>query len=371
MGSVHSYRTSKGRRYRVIYRKPDHTQGQKRGFTTKRDAEIFISTVEVAKHKGDFIDPAAGHVRIATFGADWIAAQSHLKPSTFRSADSTWRTWVLPRWGRVPLAEVRYRDVQDWVAEISRVRSPTTVARAYGVLAGMLDAAVRDRRIHSNTARGVKLPRKTKKRHVYLTHAQVQQLAAEARSRSMLINFLAYTGLRWGEAAGVRMRDIDFDRRRVRIVDNAVDVGGTIVVGTPKTHRARTVPIPRFLADDLRELAARRGADSLLFGDGEGHLRPPHSVRGWFESAITRLQKSDPSFPRLTPHDLRHTAASLAIASGANVKAVQRMLGHASAAMTLDVYADLFDDDLDAVAVSMDVARSQQLQRLDDHIGGR
>ena len=52
----------------------------------------------------------------------------------------------------------------------------------------------------------------------------------------------------------------------------------------------------------------------------------------------------------MTPHDLRHTAASLAISAGANVKAVQRMLGHASASMTLDVYSDLFDDDLDAVA---------------------
>ncbi len=55
-------------------------------------------------------------------------------------------------------------------------------------------------------------------------------------------------------------------------------------------------------------------------------------------------------FPRVTTHDLRHTAASLAISAGANVKAVQRMLGHASAAMTLDTYADLFDDDLDNVA---------------------
>jgi integrase len=58
----------------------------------------------------------------------------------------------------------------------------------------------------------------------------------------------------------------------------------------------------------------------------------------------------------MTLHNLRHTAASLAIASGANVKAVQRMLGHASAAMTLDVYADLFDDDLDAVAVGLNHA---------------
>jgi integrase len=65
----------------------------------------------------------------------------------------------------------------------------------------------------------------------------------------------------------------------------------------------------------------------------------------------------------LTPHDLRHTAVSLAISAGANVKSVQRMLGHASAAMTLDVYADLFDDDLGAVADRLDAARDAAVPR--------
>lgn len=74
--------------------------------------------------------------------------------------------------------------------------------------------------------------------------------------------------------------------------------------------------------------------------------------------AVVDVGSGDRDFPRLTPHDLRHTAASLAVSAGANVKAVQRMLGHASAAMTLDRYADLFDDDLDAVAVALDVAAS-------------
>lgn len=63
-----------------------------------------------------------------------------------------------------------------------------------------------------------------------------------------------------------------------------------------------------------------------------------------------------PEFPSITPHDLRHTAASLAVSAGANVKAVQRMLGHAKASMTLDVYADLFDEDLDGVADRLDAA---------------
>jgi len=63
----------------------------------------------------------------------------------------------------------------------------------------------------------------------------------------------------------------------------------------------------------------------------------------------------------VTPHDLRHTSASLAISAGANVKSVQTMLGHASAAMTLDTYADLFPDDLDAVADRLDEAVRSQL----------
>lgn len=89
--------------------------------------------------------------------------------------------------------------------------------------------------------------------------------------------------------------------------------------------------------------------EGLLFGDGVNHMRNSRA-QGSLANAVRRAQAVDPSIPRLTPHDPRHTAASLVTSSGANVKAVQRMPGHASAAMTLDTYADLFDDDLDAVA---------------------
>lgn len=79
---------------------------------------------------------------------------------------------------------------------------------------------------------------------------------------------------------------------------------------------------------------------------------------GWSVYAKKRAKAADPSFPELTIHDLRHTAASLAVSAGASVKAVQRMLGHASAAMTLDINADLFDDGLDAVATALDQAKA-------------
>jgi integrase len=79
-------------------------------------------------------------------------------------------------------------------------------------------------------------------------------------------------------------------------------------------------------------------------------------VQGVFRPAVAKCQAADDTFPTITPHDLRHTAASLAVSAQANVKAVQRMLGHGKASMTLDTYADLFDEDLDGVADRLDAA---------------
>ncbi|WP_416182928.1 tyrosine-type recombinase/integrase [Microbacterium invictum] len=103
-----------------------------------------------------------------------------------------------------------------------------------------------------------------------------------------------------------------------------------------------------------------RTAEHLLFGDGDEHLRLPSSQDGWFAAAVRRARNIDSDFPYVWPHDLRHTAASLAVSAGANVKAVQRILAHASAAMTLDAYADPFDDDLDYVAQALSRARDSQ-----------
>jgi integrase len=105
----------------------------------------------------------------------------------------------------------------------------------------------------------------------------------------------------------------------------------------------------------LAQRCAGKGREDVVFaGSDGGVLRSGNFRTRFFAPAVERMQERDAEFPKITPHDLRHTAASLAVSAGANVKAVQRMLGHASAAMTLDVYADLFDDDLNAVAVALD-----------------
>jgi integrase len=362
VGSVDPYETAAGKRYRARYRDPDHRQRDKWGFKTKREAELFLATIEISKARGDFIRPEDVRMTVREIGAQWIANQTHMKLSAYRSVETAWRLHVLPQWGHRRLGEIRHSQVQSWVtvfgAGETKPRSATVVIRAYGVLAAILDTAVRDHFLASNPARGVRLPRKAKKKRAYLSPAQVELLAEQAGEYSTLVYTLAYTGIRWGEAIGLRVSSLDALRRRLLIQENAVTLGSKVVVGTPKTHENRSVPYPKFLSEPLAAACEGKVRDQLVFGDGVDYLHRAGSGKGWFWNAVQQSREIDKEFPGVTPHDLRHTAASIAISSGANPKAVQRMLGHASAAMTLDTYADLFEDDLDAVSERMDKVRS-------------
>ncbi|MGW4331862.1 tyrosine-type recombinase/integrase [Rhodococcus koreensis] len=358
MATIESYSTAAGKRYMVRYRTPEHGQTKKRGFRTKRDAEVYATTVEVEKLTGAYVPPALGRVTVGELGADWLERkETDVKPSSFNSLETAWRVHVEPRWGRTRIADVKLDSVERWITELVRAgKGATVVIRAYGVLASILDGAVKAKRLASNPARGVEnLPRKQRKPRVYLTHQQVQALADESGRHDVLVYVLAYCGLRWGEAIALRVEHLDLLRKRLTVVDNAVQVNGEIHVGTPKSHVHRSVPIPAFLVEMLAEQCEGRDRGDLVFpGRGDKHLLRSVSLTGWFQKAVERS-----GVPKLTPHDLRHTAASLAVSAGVNVKALQRMLGHASAAMTLDTYADLFDDDLEAVGAALDDARSR------------
>src|SRR5271168_3702841 len=156
--------------------------------------------------------------------------------------------------------------------------------------------------------------------------------------------------------AALRVCDFDMLRRRVNVSRSVTESGG-LVWSTPKTWERRSVPFPAVLTAELAALMVGKGRDALVFTGQRGEvLRNSNWRARVFAPAVEICQREDETFPAITPHDLRHTAASLAISAGANVKAVQRMLGHAKASMTLDVYADLFDTDLDAVAVELDAA---------------
>jgi integrase len=160
------------------------------------------------------------------------------------------------------------------------------------------------------------------------------------------------------EAVALRVRDVEFLRRRLSVHENAVQLGVDHAVGPTKGRKSRSVPVPTFVLDELSLVCAGKGPGDLVFGDGAGYLPRPKSNGGWFAGAVKRA-----GIQSITPHDLRHTCASLAVSAGVNVLALQRMLGHTSAKMTLDTYADLFDDDLDAVAVTLHSRYSPEVTR--------
>jgi integrase len=254
-------------------------------------------------------------------------------------------------------SKVKTGGVRAWVAEmVDDGAGAPTIENAFGVLRQVLGAAVEGGRIPRNACDGVKLPKRQHADRGYLSHAQVATLAAAVERQGEVVRFLSYTGLRWGEMAALRVQDFDMLRRRVNISRSVTEVGG-LQWSTPKTHERRSVPFPAVLADELSALMVGKDRDALVFTDQRGNvLRNSNWRARVFQPAVTKCQEVDGTFPSVTPHDLRHTAASLAISAGANVKAVQRMLGHARASMTLDVYADLFDEDLDGVANRLDTA---------------
>ncbi|MFH5231489.1 tyrosine-type recombinase/integrase [Antrihabitans spumae] len=169
-----------------------------------------------------------------------------------------------------------------------------------------------------------------------------------------MILTLAYCGLRWGEAIALRVRDVEFLRRRLTVHDNAVQLGVEHVEGLTKSRKQRAVPVPEFVLSELSLRCAGKNLDDLVFPGPNGEYLPrPKSVGGWFVGAVKRA-----GVQKITPHDLRHSCASLSISAGVNVMVLARMLGHDDPSVTLRVYSDLFDEDLDRAADRMHKAYS-------------
>lgn len=346
-------RQGTGNRWRVRYRTPEGQQRSK-SFRLRDEAKRYAADVESAKNGGAYVDPALARPTVGQWAAQWLETKTDLKPTTRERYAGILREHITPRWESVRLGEVTHSAVQAWVAELAKDRAPATVRKVHRVLSMILEAAVKDGRLARNPSAGVSLPRLASTEKRYLTHQQVADLAAEVgEDYRLVVLFLAYTGLRWGEMAALRVGRVHFLRRRIEVAESVSPVAGVMTFGTTKGHESREVPLPRFLVLELSRQVAGKAPDDLVFeGTRGGVMRSQTFQRAALTAAAKRV-----GVPGFHPHELRHTAASLAIASGADVKVVQRMLGHKSATMTLDLYGHLFGDALDTVADAMDAAR--------------
>jgi len=332
------------------WRDPGGAQ-RKKSFRRRVDAERFLNDLMAEMARGSYVDPAAGKVSFGSVAARWTSSQMHLKASTSDRYASIVRHHLTPKWGGWSVNRMATTHIAEWLNGLHTSGvSAGTVRKVHRVLSLILDGAMADSLIGRNPARGIRLPRQVASLPRFLSGEQLGRLVTAAGPQGDEISLLALTGLRFGEFAALRVGDFDEMRRRLMIRASVSVVGSTMVWTTPKTHRTREVSVPPSLVPALLSRVVGRPADAVLFTSTNGQvLRLNNWRRRVFAPACQGA-----GIAGLKPHDLRHTAASLAVRSGANVKVVQRMLGHASAAMTLDVYSGLFDDDLDAVALAMD-----------------
>jgi integrase len=360
MATISKYQTAGGATlYRVRYRTPGRGQTDKRGFKTKRDAKAWAEQLEVDKRRGAYVAPSAGRLKLGDYAQQWLDSKHKLAPST-RARYQVILDGALADHADIALSDINRQFVREWVAALSRQLAPASVHKTVGVLRQVLAMAVTDNRLAMNPVDGVELPSVTTVEQRFLTLEQLHVLADAAGAHRPLVYVLGTCGLRFGEAAELRWRDVDLELLKIRIARSVTLVDGVFEVGSPKNGKARTVSLPAFVAD----LLTPRHLDALVFPDSEGgHMRGSNVRRRWWSQAVAAAQL----FPQTVTnadgeetvaydfklHELRHTAASLAIQAGANIKALQNMLGHESAGLTLDRYGHLYESDVEAVGVAV------------------
>jgi integrase len=368
--AVTSARHTQGLRW--LARWVDHDGNERsKAFARNWEAQAHISQVTAALTTGTYADPKRGAITFATVADSWFDSTSGLKPKTRAGYRSLRDVVELPRWGETRLRNITHADMQAWVRKLGtdpdvRQRkaskqptddglkglSPARVIQAYQVVEQVLAFAVRARYITTKPADDVQLPRKNAIDRTALTHEQVRRIADAAGELRTMVYVLAYGGLRYGECAALKVGDVDISRCRLKVSCSVTAVAGMgMVEGATKTHQVRSVPLPAFVMNLVAKQIDGRSPSELVF---------PHHDRGWlprdwfalrFGKACTEVGLS-----AITPHTLRHTTDSLALASGASVVTVQKLLGHQSPITTMNVYAHQLSDDFDNLAAAMDSA---------------
>jgi integrase len=275
----------------------------------------------------------------------WLSTKQGLRPKTVDAARLDAAEVVAEFGGRLA-STVRPSEVRVWAG---RERGASIRRRSLAALSQAFRLAVADGLLPANPCAGVPQPRTAAGERRYLSWLELRDLAEAAGRDAPLVWLLGTCGLRLGEAIGLQVGDVDAARGRLRVARSVGTSSQGTEVGPPKSKKGRDVPVSGFVLERL-PLAGRAPGEWLFTGARGGRLDPHNWRQRVFRPAAKEAGLGD-----LHPHALRHAAASLAIAAGADVLVVQRMLGHASPSITLNLYSHLWDQGLDSVAARMEV----------------
>ena len=327
------------RRWQARWTLPDGTAvAADRTFASRAEADRHLAVVELRLRGGGGRDPRAGSATLTEWSERWLDSSTHLKPKSRVGYESLLRSTILPTFGRSRLRDLEPLAVREWVASLSRRGlSPSRVRQSYRLLSQLCDAAVIAGVLHSSPCVGVKLPRLPDVEPTILTPAQVTALAEQMRPPyGLLTRTLAYTGVRFGEAAGLQRRRVDLTRGRLTVAASLSDAAGVLSLEEPKSHQRRLVTLPAFLQSELAtHLATMTGPpEALVFTSPDGlPLRNGNFLtRVWRPAcAVVGIDA--------TPHDLRATHATWLYDQGWSPVEIAARLGHSRATVTTKHYA--------------------------------
>ena len=378
----------RGNRWRVdwyaISPETGHNVRHNRTFSSKGDAESYAAALEDDIRSGRYVDPSTRAKTFQTVATEWLQSKNAVKAVTRDRLQRELRVYCNPKWGAQPIGSITESAINAWVRELlegkapanlkSRKKaqplSPGSIRHIVGVTFGSVIryAAKPARRwVSVNPLDDVKLPKaKNIAKRGYLNDVEVELLAETAEQvgswqDGLIVRTLAYTGLRINELFALKVEDVDIAERRLHVVRTWTRKGGRQIEGSPKSGITRRVPIPAFLIPLLERQMKGHAPDAWLFRNSEGgHIADPNWRDRVWKQAVAG---SGLDVPGLVIHSLRHTYASLSIQAGCSVKTLQSAMGHKDATETLNIYADLWPESLDAVASALDSARSEALKK--------
>jgi integrase len=368
-------------KWQARWRHPNNPGGRQteRVFRDKDVARRWIARMDAEAH-GAMFSTATNAQRPRPFkevvGIWEETCWTGLSPTTTARYASVVRTYLNPEFGSTPINEMTREVVRRYFARLTREgKAPGTVRKVHTVLSAIMSEAVELELLPANPCQHMRgLPPNRHGEPTFLTAEQVRTLAeampATHPSARLLVYTAAYTGLRAGELAGLRRKDVDLLRGVVH-VRKALKQLDPPVFGPPKNGKTRTVTLPKFLRAMLNDHVSGPhpggpGADALVFTSPEGGiLRHRLFMRRVWHPTLKgdKKRKIAAALPAelhgLRFHDLRHTAASMLIAQGAHPKIIQERLGHASITTTMDRYGHLFDGHDTQLIEGLDAAHDE------------
>jgi integrase len=343
---------------------------KQRTFPTEGAAAEFVVELKLTKRDtGSTAHMARLGKRFRDVAEDSLAASAaRLKSKTAEGYASAYRLYIYPTFGERRINSITSMEIERWLADMQTRLAPRTGERyssasihgAYVALSKVFAYALKHRLIAANPCTVVDKPRIEHTEPIFLEPEEVAAVAAEldaAHPYGLIVRFAAYTGLRAGELAALRVRDVNLMRRHVEVRRTVQRTKGGWTLGTPKSARSvRDVPLPGFLVQELTEYLAghpHRADPSAALWPGRlqgGHGANRNAVdwsrpfdvsslyRYYFKPTLSKLGIRSARW-----HDLRHFYASVCAHAGVDIRKVSRWMGHANINTTDSIYTHLFN----------------------------